>query len=238
MINHFKEFFHALVIPFRGIKILRENRVLWMYSLIPIVIGIIFNFLNILSIYNPNWGVSWTWNLLENLYKYSILVSIIVVQGFIILMSPLLDLIGNRFEKILRQNNKSEFDFIFNFEVLKTALFTIIESLKFIILKSIVYFIALIIYFIPHYGRYFAFLLGVLVIGIDFLDYPLSRKKFNLREKMEYFKNNKSKVFGYSISSGLLLAIPGIGGIFIVPCALGATLLLFNARKSSDEIQT
>ncbi len=109
-------------------------------------------------------------------------------------------------------------------------------SLKSEISKIIFYLIVIIILFIigfiPIIGLIFSllflFLFNCFYSALDFLDYPMARKNYKLKQKIKSIKSKPSLSFGFGFIASLILVIPFINVLLKPIFVVSGTLLYFK----------
>ena len=66
------------------------------------------------------------------------------------------------------------------------------------------------------------------LIAVDFLDYPLSRRRLPMRARRALFRRQWPAMLGFGAVANLLLLTPGLGGLAFLPVLLGGTWLMLR----------
>jgi CysZ protein len=110
-----------------------------------------------------------------------------------------------------------------------------LEGLKLVLLQMVVGVLALAASLIfPPIGAPIGVLTAIFIVGLDYLDVPLSARGLKLREKLALVWRHKSAAAGFGLAGYLLLLIP-IVNLFSLPVGvIGATLLATRLPQTSD----
>lgn len=84
-------------------------------------------------------------------------------------------------------------------------------------------------------GRWLWWPLAGFLIAVDFLDYPLSRRRLPLRARRALLRRHAAAVIGYSLVCYGLLLTPGVGGLALLPCVLGGTWLMLRCLAAEAQ---
>jgi CysZ protein len=72
---------------------------------------------------------------------------------------------------------------------------------------------------------------SVLVVAIDFLDYPMARRQMNISAKIQMVKRFMPELLGFGTITFALFLIPLFGLIILQLAVIGATLLFIQFEK-------
>ncbi|MEE2962162.1 MAG: EI24 domain-containing protein [Myxococcota bacterium] len=218
----------GLTAPFLGLRFLKDNPKLLGIAWIPLGLGLIWSIISIIALYRPPESEIWYWRYLGFAYLGIVEGSLFLVQFYIALTSPLLDLISERSEATLGRKPpqwpmpKSLLHPKFWWQSLRT----LTEALKLLGFKILLWLISFLLEPIPWLGTPMAFTLRGLATGIDFLDYPLARGNLNLKDKLHQARHNTGLLTGFCLSVFCLSSCPGLGGIMLVPGVIGAAIIV------------
>jgi CysZ protein len=208
-----------------SLKMIKEDRVLLLLSLIPVFIGLIFYgllggwiFTSVIPYGNEivqGWlSIDWLGSILGWVFKalISLLFFFAVNWTFFLIVSllasPFNDLISARVEKKL--NNESTVGFGEEFTgFFRKIRFTLINEVKKFFLITILSIVSLTLSFFPLLSPVTIFLQATLV-AINFLDYSWSRHNLSFGGCISDYRRN---FFNNSIGGfigGILLALPGV----------------------------
>ena len=128
----------------------------------------------------------------------------------IILMSPVFSYLSERTEKI-----KTGIDYPFSFrQLVKDVLRGVIIAVRNFSIEVILTLLMFILSFIPIIGWFAAiilFFISAYFYGFSFMDYALERKKLNLRQSVQFMRENKGIVIANGFVFSLCLIIPFCG---------------------------
>jgi len=131
----------------------------------------------------------------------------------IIIMSPVFSYLSERTEKI-----KTGVDYPFSFiQLLKDVLRGIIIALRNFSIELVLTILMFILSFIPIIGWFAAiilFFISAYFYGFSFMDYALERKKLNLKQSVQFMRENKGIVIANGFVFSLCLIVPFCGVSF------------------------
>ncbi|GIW21009.1 MAG: hypothetical protein KatS3mg068_0016 [Candidatus Sericytochromatia bacterium] len=230
-----KNNFHKIFYIFEGFKYIFSDKKIFKLCILPLIITAIISLIIFFSLMYLVFSYLGTY-LAENNYSIiskiffsllgTLLSSVIVIFSFIPLSTlvaiPFSEPISMEIEKKLLGDKTFE-----NVSIIKGF----IESIKIFILKIFIIIFIFPINFIPTIGHIiFSFVL-IILSGIDFIDLPMSIKKYSLIEKVEFFKKNFSSYIFFCIPLSFLFWVP-IVQIFLIPATIiGATKFFINSEK-------
>lgn len=217
----------GLLAPLHGLRMLLARRSLWPYAAVPFFCGLAWSALSFADWSLPAGEVWWSRALLA-VTHYLLEAGVLFLQVLIALASPLFDLLSEQTEEELgvRPRGQSFWREIFSFRFARNAVRAGIEAGKLLSFKLAVYLVAFLLGLVPVVGPWLAYPLSGMVTGLDFLDYSLARRQWSLRDKLDLMRRQAGALVGYGIVFFALLEIPGIGGLALVPAAVGGTWLL------------
>lgn len=225
--------------------LLRGDRVIMFFSLIPVLIGMALFYFFSAWVYGDAmaWGKQWIESYISSgglsSFFYYILVGIMTAFLFFLLSwtfvlvvsliaSPFNDLISERVErKVLGKEMESISDSFKS--LINRFFFTIINEFKKIIFIIILTILSLIIGIIPVVGPIISIVFAGLLLAIQFLDYNWSRNQLPLKKCISDIKNTP---FSYIISGIIflfLMSIP-ILNLLALPLAVVYFSVLFSDK--------
>ena len=227
----------AIAAPIIGIKIIARNRRMRWYALPTTLLGAAWGAFATLGAFAiPETG-GWWQSALAVILEWSLAATILFIQIMIALLAPILDLLSEETEAaigtlppqppLLRQIVTPAFWL--------QALGALLEAIKLLIFKLLLYGVSFLFVWIPAVGPYLAGLVAGIATGADFLDYPFARRYWTLRQKLQAIKPYwvAATVFGVMVYG--LFEIPGLAGIMVAPCVVGGTLLLRHLELIEPE---
>ncbi|RMF17063.1 MAG: hypothetical protein D6761_05095 [Candidatus Dadabacteria bacterium] len=224
-------FFQALVegatAPFRGLLYLASHRELWPYAAAPFLLGLVWSGISLAEWSIPA-GEAWWSTALWTMLRWFLEAGILFVQLLIALTAPLLDLLGEETEEQLgiRPQGPPFWKELFSLQFIRRSLSVAFEAGKLLAFKLLLFGIAAIVALIPVIGPWIAWPLSGVATGLDFVDYPLARRNWTLREKLDAVRAYWPAVLAFGLIVFALFEIPGLGGILLPPAVIGGTLLV------------
>jgi len=232
-------FIAGFINTFRSFSIVKNNKILFLYFIIPFILNIAllgaifyFSYTSLIPLVQSLLsGDQWYIQFIRFLVSpvLFILISIFTVLIYSIaggiVTSPFLDLLSNKTEKILGAGNLSD-----NFSVSGIAsdiLRTTVNALRLLMLIIIINFILLLLNIIPGGSFIYAFLnffSALFFFGFQFYDFPLERKKYNFNDKLRITWKFKWSVFGSGFAFFVISFIPVLGFLGLNLCTTGAAL--------------
>lgn len=210
----------GLQAPLQGLLALR-NVSLWGLAWFPALLGL-------------GWAFSaWTANsyfaeggILGWLAGAGLMGLVVFLQLVLALFSPLLDALSARAETLWTDQCEYPEESLF------AGVWRALEEG----IRLLVWKLGLVLLFSPFLlfdaGDYVWMPLSGFLIAVDFLDYPLSRRRLPFRARKALFRRHASAMLGYAIVCNLLLLTPGLGGLAFLPCMLGGTWLMLRYLQS------
>jgi uncharacterized protein involved in cysteine biosynthesis len=226
--------FHSIFYIFDGFKYIFSDIKIFKISFLPLIItAIISTIVFVLLMYLI---FSYIGNYLADnnniIYKIifslfgTLVASIIIIFSFIPLSTfvaiPFSEKLSLEIEKKLIGEITVE-----NIPIIKSF----VESLKILILKLLLFIIIFPINFIPVLGHITFLFISTIIAGLDFIDLPMSIKKYTLVEKINFISKNIVSYIFFCIPLLFLFWIP-ILQIFLIPASIiGATKFFINSQK-------
>ena len=224
---------------FASFKFIRKNKSILFFYIIPFLLNILIlslllylAWINIFPfLKNHLTGDAWYFTFLKPLLVPILLIFLFfittVVYGFIgnILCSPFLNALSQKTQEIIsgKKNDKplSLKDSLEDF----TRTFKNFFKMFFVII--IVYILSLFLLLIPLIGAMIYSMIGYFItsfiLGLQFLDYPLDRRKYTFKEKLKIVWKFKYSTIGLGISYLIVSMIPIFGFLGINMCIMGAS---------------
>ncbi len=216
MTRTFRTFLDGLRAPLEGLLALRHGP-LWGLAWFPALLGL-------------SWSYSaWTAHtffmdggILGWMAGAGLMGLVVLLQLLLALLSPLLDALSERAEPLWTRNPELPTEG-FAAGVLRA----LEEGIRLLVWK-----LGLVLLFSPFLlfdaGKYIWMPLSGFLIAVDFLDYPLSRRRLPFSQRKKLFRAHAPAMLGYAIMCNLLLLTPGLGGLAFLPCMLGGTWLVLR----------
>ena len=246
-----KDFLFGFTYPFRSLKFFFSHSVLIKYSIAPMLINLlIYGSIFILS-YSWLMGSLEKWLGIENTeagFWLKFLHTALLIIGFLLVLficyllftilgnivtAPFNEEISQRVEEIITGKKEHKMGF---WEDAYTSIKGEIQKLAF-------YLIILLFIFslnlIPVAGSVVSSILGVIFSSyynaLDFLDYPMTRKKMSFREKLKVTSKGRLVTYGFGFIAFLLLFLP-IVNVFMKPILVVAGTSLFYEKGYSEQL--
>ncbi len=150
----------------------------------------------------------------------------------IIMMAPVFAIISEKTEQIL-SGNSNPFQWAQFFKDIRRGILLALRNLSIEIFFTI---ILVFLSFIPVVGIFTTvtlFLVSAYFYGFSFIDYTLERKKLNVKNSIQFIKQNKGLAIGNGTIFSLVLLIPFIGvtlaGFLSIVSVVAATLATHKA---------
>ena len=222
-----------------GFELLKKNKNLRKWALIPFVIDlllVLIGFFTGTSLIN-NWLMSFMVPQIKETLAYNLLYyPLLIIFGFIFLLLwtyfvfIISSLIAGPFNGILAERTLMELgviqhrklDFKKSLKIAASLFLTGIVKILFFTLFAIVLFL---LAFIPGLNLVSTF--GALfVMAFDSLDYSYEVLELNFRERIRLYKSQFSQVFGMSMGFGATFLIPGLTLLLMPAAVVGGAILV------------
>ena len=229
-----REALWGLSAPLVGTSLLVRNPSLWPVSLLPMGAGLLWSLLALLQYASGTLqGGFLGW--IGFVFVASFAVLIVAVQVLIAVLSPLLDLLSEKTERIVGHE-----PLILSGTFLGRVLRALSEAGKLLVFKLVLGLAAFVVAMVPVVGFPLAVLMVGLVLALDFLDYPMARRLLPLAEKRRWLRVHSSAAVAFSLSCYAFLLVPGLGGLFLAPSVVGGTWLVcrtgFPSRPAGEPV--
>lgn len=248
-----KDFLFGFTYPFRSLKFFFSHTVLIKYSIAPMIINlIIYGSVFILS-YNWFIGSVDKWLGIENTevgFWLRFLHTVLLIIVFLLLLfvcyllftilgnlitAPFNEEISQRVEEIVSGDGV-----VHKMGFWEDAYISIKGEMQ-----KLIFYIAILIFIfslnlIPIAGTVLSTIIGIIFScfynALDFLDYPMTRKKMRFRDKLKITSKGKFITYGFGFTSFLLMFLP-IVNVFMKPILVAAgTSLFYEKGYSSQEL--
>lgn len=242
-----REFFFGFFYPFKSINFFLKHPKIITYSIVPFLINIfIYGTIFILSY---KWIIGYSGKItgaaeITSTWWQEFLNILILIISFILLLficylafvtlsslitAPFNEKISCIVEEIVTKE-KVKYDVGF----WEDAWLSIKAELLKIIFYLTILFPIILLNFIPVIGSIFSTILGTLFSffynALDFLDYPMTRKFFNLRKKIKVVMSKKMLSIGFGACVFLLMFLPIINVLLKPVCVTAGTSLFFEKK--------
>lgn len=244
-----KDFLFGFTYPFRSLKFFFSHKVLIKYSIAPMLINLfIYGSIFILT-YSWLMGSLEKWLGIENTeagFWLRFLHTALLIIGFLltlfvcyllftilgnIVTAPFNEEISQRVEEIVTGRKEHEMGF---WEDAYISIKGEVQKLLFYF--SILFFIFL-LNLVPVIGSVVSTVLGFIFScfynALDFLDYPMTRKKMRFRDKLKITRKGKLVTYGFGVTAFLMMFLPVVN-VFMKPILVAAGTSLFYEKGYSS----
>lgn len=245
-----KDFLFGFTYPFRSLKFFFSHKVLIKYSIAPMLINLfIYGSIFILT-YSWLMGSLEKWLGIENTeagFWLRFLHTALLIVGFLltlfvcyllftilgnIVTAPFNEEISQRVEEIVTGRKEHEMGF---WEDAYISIKGEVQKLLFYF--SILFFIFL-LNLVPVIGSVVSTVLGFIFScfynALDFLDYPMTRKKMRFRSKLKVTRKGRLVTYGFGVTAFLMMFLPVVN-VFMKPILVAAGTSLFYEKGYSSQ---
>lgn len=245
-----KDFLFGFTYPFRSLKFFFSHKVLIKYSIAPMLINLfIYGSIFILT-YSWLMGSLEKWLGIDNTeagFWLRFLHTALLIVGFLltlfvcyllftilgnIVTAPFNEEISQRVEEIVTGRKEHEMGF---WEDAYISIKGEVQKLLFYF--SILFFIFL-LNLVPVIGSVVSTVLGFIFScfynALDFLDYPMTRKKMRFRDKLKITRKGKLVTYGFGVTAFLMMFLPVVN-VFMKPILVAAGTSLFYEKGYSSQ---
>ncbi|MFA5405237.1 MAG: EI24 domain-containing protein [Ignavibacteria bacterium] len=246
-----KDFFFGFTYPIRCINIFLKNPKIIAYSLVPFIINVIIY--GTIFVFSYKWIIGFSGNVTGAKEVYStwwqelLNILLLFVSFFILLIicylafitlssiitAPFNEKISCLVEEVFTKN-KVKYDIGF----WKDAWLSIKAELLKILFYLVILIPILLLNLIPFIGSIFSTVFGILFSffynALDFLDYPMTRKYFNLRKKIKIVISKKLLSIGFGCCVFLIMFLPFLNVLLKSVCVTAGTALFFEKEYCKE----
>ena len=247
------DFLFGFTYPFRSLKFFFSHPVLLKYSITPVIINILIY--GSVFIFSYNWLASGLESLtganqpgagfwIEFIHTALMLVSLVILLLvsyllFVILgglvTAPFNEEISQRVEEIVTKGAVKH-DTGFR----EDAYISITGEMKKLVFYFFFLFLIFLLNFIPLIGNIFSAVIGAVFSffynSLDFLDYPMTRKKMKFRQKLKITGSGKMVTYGFGCAAFLLMFLPVVNVFFKPVLVAAGTSLYYEKDYCSYEL--
>ncbi len=252
-----KDFLFGLTYPFRSLRFFFSHTVLIKYSIAPMLINLL--------IYGSVFIFSYSW-LLNSLDKWlgientevgfwlKFIHTLLLIIGFLLLLficyllftilgniitAPFNEEISQRVEEIVTSGGV-----VHKMGFWEDAYISIIGEVQKLLFYLTILLFIFCLNIIPVAGSLLATVIGVIFScfynALDFLDYPMTRKKMKFRDKLKITHKGRLVTYGFGLTSFLFMFLPVVN-VFMKPILVAAGTSLyyekyFNAPALQEQI--
>jgi len=102
-----------------------------------------------------------------------------------------------------------------------------------IVFYIVILFLIFLLNFVPIVGNIFSFIIGTIFSffynALDFLDYPMTRRKMKFKQKLKVTRSGKMLIYGFGCAAFLLMFLPIIN-VFMKPILVVAGTSLYYEK--------
>jgi CysZ protein len=231
--------YRGFINSFRTFSLLRENRSMLIYFVVPFILNILilsgifyYSYTTLIPMLQSFLsGDAWYMQFLRILVSpvlfilFSIFTILIYSIAGGIITAPFLDLLSFKTERVL--GNKSPEESVSIGEMVSDILRALSNSIRLILLIILINIVLLLLNLIPGGSFIYAFLnflSALFFYGFQFYDFPLERDRYSFNEKLRITWRFKGSVFGTGLAFFLMSFIPVIGFLGLNFCTVGAAV--------------
>lgn len=218
----------ALRAPLVGARLLLTERSLWAPAALPVFLGLIWSLLSLGLAASTGMAGSIFVVLLSVTLAAALIGAIILVHLLLALCAPLFDWLSERSEAALGLQARPSGD-----SWLQRSLRGAAIGFRLFFLKLALLVVVLIVSFMPPVGTVVSWVLIGFTLSVDFLDYPMTRRRWSSAHKRAWLGRHWPAVLVFSLLIYLLLIIPGAGGLLLAPAIIGGTWLVCSRDRSA-----
>ena len=232
----------ALLSPLRGLWLLLTLPALWPYAMAPLLLGVGWSVVFLLQEMalpelpaGPQWyfrGLSWAAGAI-------LWASVLWIQLLIAASAPLLDWLGEQTEEALGVLPKGPgfWRELLTLGFLRRTVVSLYEALRLLGFKLFLLLLAALLGLLPTVGPALAYVLSGLATGIDFIDYPLARRRLSLSQKLAWARTNWLATLAFGTAVFALLSVPVLAALLLPAGVVGGTELVFRLGGVSGEAE-
>lgn len=222
-----RDAFDALAAPFVGARLLLTERSLWAPSALPVFLGLIWSLLSLGLAASTGLAGSIFLVLLSVTLAAALIGAIVLVHLLLALCAPLFDWLSERTERALGFQIAPSGD-----SWLQRSLRGAAIGFRLFFLKLALLLVVLVVSFMPPLGTVLSWVLIGFTLSVDFLDYPMTRRRWSSAHKRAWLGRHWAAVVAFSLLIYLLLIIPGVGGLLLAPAIIGGTWLVCSRDRT------
>lgn len=220
--------YDALRAPLIGAQLLLRHRSLWPPAALPVVLGLIWSVLSLGFAAATGASGSLFIILLSMTLAAALLAAIVLVHLLLALCAPLFDWLSERTEAVINAEVPMSADDSWTRRTLRATAI----GFRLFVLKLLLLLVVLVVSFFPPVGTVLSWLLIGFTLSVDFLDYPMTRRRWSSRHKRAWLGRHWAAVATFSLLFYLLLIVPGVGGLLLAPAIIGGTWLVCSRDRT------
>ena len=222
-----RDAFDALAAPIVGARLLLTERSLWAPAALPVTLGLIWSLLSLGLAASTGLAGSIFIVLLSVTLAAALIGAIVLVHLLLALCAPLFDWLSERTERVLGFQAQPSGDGWLQRSWRGAAI-----GFRLFFLKLALLLVVLVVSFMPPLGTVLSWVLIGFTLSVDFLDYPMTRRRWSAAHKRAWLGRHWSAVIVVSLLIYLLLIIPGAGGLLLAPAIIGGTWLVCSRDRT------
>jgi CysZ protein len=251
------DFFRGVTYPFRGLKVLRQQRGLARYWVFPIVLtalAIVSSL--VLSVMYHEAILAWiwpeptgdgTWRWLGAALHWVARIAVLLGMGALLLFvcvscstviaAPFNDALSAAIERrVLGQAAPSGSWWSFAADVLRTLA---LELTKLALYVAVMGPLWLLSWLVPGPGQVVHMVFGILFtvsyVALDYIDWPASRRRYSIKQRFSLFVSRPWLMLGFGVAAWACLFVPLLNLAFMPLSVAGGTLLFLDLESSGPE---
>ena len=246
-----KDFLFGFTYPFRSLRFFFSHSVLIKYSIAPMLINLVIYGSIFIFTYSWLMGSLERWLGIENTeagFWLKFVHTLLFIIGFLLalficylLFTILGNIITAPFNEEISQRVE---EIVTNGRVVSKMGFweDAYISIKGEVQKLLFYLVILLLIFslnlIPIAGSVLSTIIGIIFScfynALDFLDFPMTRKKMRFRDKLKVTRQGKLVTYGFGLTAFLLMFLPVVN-VFMKPILVAAGTSLFYEKGYSSQ---
>ena len=240
-------FVFGFLAPGRAFRLLFNNKKLFRYFIIPVVINAVI-FIGFAV--GVGWGMidwinglvdqqaAWYWAVLFYSAIALIIIAILLIIVFAftavcnIAAAPFNDILSEKVEDILNKKFNEEFSLK---KIMAEAWRAVKEEIKKFLMFDVFQLFLLILNLIPIIGTIIYAILSSLLswwlFAYEYMEIPMGRRQMKFKQKREYVNQNKATAIGFGAAVAIGTLIPVFNIFYIPTCVIAGTMLYHDLKR-------
>ena len=198
------------------------------------------------SLFPEDWGRSggWTGKLvgfLRGLIQVLVAIALVLVGLVLVVVSstiiaaPFNDILSEAVEVIVTERAAPRFSWIRMLrDVGRTVSLEILKVLVYVVVVGPLFIGSLLLPFVGQVMTIVAFVLTVLYLGVDYVDWPAARRDWTIADRLRFARRSFPAIAGFGTGVWVLLFIPVVNLLFMPAAVAGGTLLFLELHARPD----
>ena len=222
-----RDAFDALRAPLVGARLLLTEQHLWGPAALPVFLGLLWSALSLGLAAATGTAGSLLVIILSFTLAAALIGAIVLVHLLLALCAPLFDWLSERTETVIGARVAPSGDSWLTRSLRATAI-----GFRLLVLKLALLLVILVVSFMPPIGTVLSWVLIGFTLSVDFLDYPMTRRRWSAPHKRAWLGRHWAAVVVFSLLIYLLLILPGAGGLLLAPSIIGGTWLVCTRDRT------